>query len=472
MILSNFTLFFISQKNQCMSFLLPQKSYFKNSDISIKKRSINNNLILFTSNNKYVQKDLSLFDNSIPFQKVVYPNIWQRLVNTYLQETVFLSSSNKLTSNYISKLKTMGLSIYDSNQNRNFLYKFSRNLINGSIDVRSINYDNSNFHSNTHLKYVWLKRMNFNCIKFVSLKQLLNSIFNKYSSFSFNSSLPLFIIINNNNEIVMSESTNCIHNVKHLSNTYDNLFSKFLTNASNDQSQYTCLLFVNYHDAMEYKNYISYKNVNSTRSLKMEVVPSSMYLYNKLKFFYSNKIDFRLIPDLEEVSNLVYRYSKYKNVLFNSNQKYGYNFFQGQPLYQINLNKIQHKFNPKIKNLELIKSNNQYTNNNTFFLNYVTAINTWKRILKESSNANLPQSPYVVVSNLESFINDKQSKKSFHNIIFLPSVENYMFIKKYLTQSLQGEFKLRNWLYHKGFYVKTLCHRVLWSLTSRQPNNW
>lgn len=476
MILSNFTFFLTFQKNQCMSFLLPQKSYFKNSDIFIKKRSINNNPILFTSKNEYSQKKLDLSDQHIPFSQIVFPNIWQRFVNRYLQETVFLSPTNKFTSNYINKLKMMGLSIYDVNQNRNFLHKFSKNLISGEIDIQLKNGNTSTIYNSKHenynyLHYVWLKLLNFKLLRFMTLKQNLISIFNKYGFSLVNSSLPLFIVINNHNEIIMSESTDYLSNVQRVHTIYNSLFSRFFS-ISNNKSSYTCLLFVNHDDAIEYKNYINYKNANSTRALALEVVPSSLSLYNKLKFLYSNKIDFRLIPDLKEVSNLLYKYSKYKNVSFNPKQYYSYNFFQGQPLYQMNLNNIYNKLEPKIKNLHLIQSNTEYTSNNTFFLNYSTIINTWQKVIEENSDINLPKSPQIIVSNLEVFLKDQQHQKSFSNVIFLPSVENYIFIKKYLIRNLESQSNFRCWLNNQGFYVKTLCHRIFWSLTSRQPNNW
>nr|YP_009396573.1 hypothetical protein [Vertebrata australis]ARW65759.1 hypothetical protein [Vertebrata australis] len=476
MILSNFTLFLISQKNQCTSFLLSQNSYLKNSDILIKKRTLNNNLILFTSHDKHSQKTLELSDNHVNFSKIMSPNIWQKFINKYLQETVFLSPTNKFTNNYINKLKMMGLSVYDSNQNRNFLYKFSKDLINGRIHIQTINRNNSIIYNsksegNTYLKYVWLKLLNFKLLGFTDLKKTLVSTFGKYAFTLVNSSLPLFILINNNSEIIMSESTDYLSNVQCFNIPYNSIFSRFFT-TPNNKSSYTCLLFVNYDDAIEYKNYINYKNANSTRALKIEVVPSSIFLYSKLKSLYLNKIDFRLIPDLKEVSNLIYEYSKYKNISFHSKQNYGYTFFQGQPLYQINLTNFQNKLELKIKNLQFIKSNNQYTNNNTFFLNYSNAINTWEKVIKENSDVNLPKNPQITVSNLESFIKDQQYQKSFSNVIFLPSVENYIFIKKYLIGNLAGQSNIYYWLSHKGSYLKILCHRIFWSLTSRQPNNW
>nr|YP_009122238.1 hypothetical protein [Vertebrata lanosa]AJH65996.1 hypothetical protein [Vertebrata lanosa] len=476
MILSNFNSFLTSQKNQCMSFLLPQKSYFKNSDIFIKKRSINNNLILFTSDHKYSKKTLKSSEIHFPFSEIVSPNVCQRFVNKYLQETVFLSPTNKITSNYISKLKMMGLSVYDMNQNRNFLHKFSKELVHGRIHIKIKSCDNSIVHnskddSNIYLHYVWLKLLNFKFLQFSNLKQALLSIFDKHGLALVNSSLPLFILINSNNEIIMSESADYLSNVQMFNNTYNSLVSKFFT-TSNNKSSYTCLLFVNYNDAIEYKNYVNYKNANSTRDLQIEVVPSSIFLYNRLKSSYLNKIDFRLIPDLKEVSNLLYQYSKYKNISFNAKQNHGHNFFQGQPLYQINLINIQNNLDAQIKNFQFTKNNNQYTNSNTFFLNYNTAINTWRTFYEENSAINLPKNPQITVSNLELFLKDQQHKKSFDNVVLLPSIENYIFIKRYLMHNSKSQSSLHNWLYHQGFYLKTLCSRVFWSLTSRQPNNW
>lgn len=474
MILSNFILLFTLNKNYSEDSVFEQSSYVaKNiliaNDIYSEKYST-----LLISNNKITKEHNNLPDVPLLSGRFVYPNISQRFLNKYLQETIFLSPASKVNNLYINLLKNKGLSIYNTNENRSFLNKFSKDLINGRIDVKFndsfiklLNY--SNF---SYLKYSWHKTLHFQILKIVHFKNNVISFFLNDKVFLLNRSIPLFVLSNDSNEIIMSESVNQISKLGYLSTFYDNFTYKLFSNSGSKKS-YTCLIFVSHNDAIEYRDFLKYKNSFSTNSLNIKVVPCNLGLYFNLKLFFADSVDFRLVPDLKEVSNLLYKYRKYRHISFDQTQKYGRNFFQGQPLYtikELNFKNLKKSSLMDKKSCFLI-STEKYNNLNTFFLNYNTVKNTWKKFREENQNIRLPKDPQISVSNLELFIKRSEKEKEISGTVFLPSIETYRFIKEYLIFNLKKQSNLSNWLSNTGLVMKTMCCRIFWSLASRQPNS-
>ena len=459
------------QKNQHANFLLRQKEH-------IKHNMIRQNHDQYFNRTLFVMKDESIENNAEHLSsqqihdKLLSRNLFQKFINSCFQETVFLSNSNKFVLDYINQLKNMGLSIYDSTEHRNFLNKFSKDLISGKIKISSMNdYDDVvislDDNKKTYIKYVWSKFLNLDILKYIdSKKNFLGKTYSQ-NTLNFNKSLPFFILVNDHNDIIMSESVDVLSDNINNNNLYNSFAKRFFSNRSY-KNNYTCLLFINYNDALEYKNYIIYKNKQSTNLSSIKIIPSNISLYNKLKLYYSSKINFCVIPDLAEVSNLVKKYSRYRNVHFDHNQKHGHNFFQGQPLYRIQSLDVNNNHEREVES-DSIYFFKKYNYLNARFLNYDTAINAWQKLVKENSSLNLPHRPQISVSNLEFVLKDT---KSFDNIVFLPSFENYFFIKKYLHMNLKHEYTIKNWLLNQQLFVKTLCCRIFWSLTSRQPSSW
>nr|YP_010850398.1 hypothetical protein Ycf80 [Lophurella caespitosa]WGH13118.1 hypothetical protein Ycf80 [Lophurella caespitosa] len=418
----------------------------------------------------------NLFARKIEDKNLLFRNFWQKLVNKYLQETIFLSPSNVVSNNYILKLKTSGLSVYKNNEYKNFLYKFSKDLVSGKVNVITNDVDNSTTlipikKDDIYLKYKWLKSLNFKNFIFSNLQQDINNIFRNSTSKLFNFSLPLFIVINDNQEIVVSESVDQLSKNRF----FLNRFSYFINSNKQSKNLYVGLLFVNPQDASEYKNYIKANCYNSTLSSNIHVVPANMQLYYKLMILRNRNVEFRLIPDLREVSNFISKYKKYRNVSFNTKQKYSNNSFQGQPIYFIKPIHVKKKYSNYVKKLEYLhyykkdQINLQYE---AAFLNYKTLMGAWKKFKQDNSDYDLPSVPDVSVSNFEAFIQEKNYKKNYSNIIFLPSLQTYYFIQKYSHISLEHTSGLKCWLLNKSVFLKTFVIRVFWSLTSRQLTSW
>nr|YP_010618663.1 hypothetical protein orf480 [Rhodomelopsis africana]WAX02676.1 hypothetical protein orf480 [Rhodomelopsis africana] len=480
MILFNFILFYklgqdyIENNQFCHSQFKKESRNISNQYLN---RQFNFNNIMISKTDGTNQKVFyGLFSKEMKNNKLLSRNLWQKLINRYLQETIFLSSANTLSSSYIIKLKASGLSVYKSNEYKDFLYRFSKDLIDGKIDVtvnklNSMNNIVSLQKNNISLKYKWCKLFNFNSFTFFRYNQDLFNIFISKTSKLFNFSLPLFIVINNNKEIIVSESTDQLSKFR----TFFNIYSYFIKSNKYHKKLYTGLLFVNPQDAMEYRDYIKTTFLKSSLSNNIQVVPANIELYYKLMRLKNSNTEFRLIPDLTEISNLIYKYKKYKNISFHINQKYSHNSFQGQPIYFIKPLYVKKKlsnYTKKLDYLYILKKDRINFKYHAAFLNYRTLMGAWKKFKQENLDYNLPYIPEVSVSNFESFIQEKNYKKNYSNIIFLPSLQTYSFIHQYANTSLKHQQGLKYWLLNKSVSLRTLIFRVCWSLTSRQPTNW
>nr|QCI05636.1 hypothetical protein [Cryptopleura ramosa] len=439
--------------------------------INIKHFKYHRSILIFLSKitNSLSESNRPLLIKRNKYQ-LINRNLLQKLVNKYWQETIFISKPNVLSDNYINKLKTNGLSIYGSNDYKNFLLEFSKALLNGKVQVCMNNnvIDSSIFiyNNDIHFKYIWKKGFNVSSNYLLNKQKIVKKISLLSNTYIRNSILPIFAITNQYNQLVMFESADKRslqkNNFSELSMFFNKIYSKKI---------YTGLLFINPEDASEYQEYISSKYNYSTRSNYIQAFIGQLNLYYKLVYSSIYNTEFRLIPDLKEVSELIYRYQYYKNIYFDQNQKYGKNYFQGQPLYSIksilatnknNKTKVLINYSYNIKNKYNI---NKYQ---AIFLNYKTALLAWNQFKEENSHYNLPNKPLLHISNLENFLN--KHNKDDTNIIFVPSFDTYKFIKNHMkfkkTNNINKIF-IRNTLSFKNFMT-----RALWSLTSRQPINW
>nr|YP_009397612.1 hypothetical protein [Dipterosiphonia australica]ARW66798.1 hypothetical protein [Dipterosiphonia australica] len=480
MTLFNFILFYklrqnYNENNQIFHLQLKQKDFNINSKHVTQNFifDIFNNIILSKVNTDRDKVSSNILTTEIGKNKLISRNYLQKLINEYFQETIFLSSANALSNKYVNKLRTSGLSIHKTNQHKSFIHKFSKSLLSGKINVTMNELNTSTYmqKNNVYIKYKWVKFLNFKTLFLLNSKNGIFNFFTKTTSQLINFSLPFFIVINNNKEIIISESTDQLSKNSFLYT----LHSYLIGNDKSIKKTYTGLLFTNPQDALEYKEYIVTKYYNSTRSNTIEVVPANMILYYKLMFLRNNNIEFRLVPDLTEISNLIYKYKKYRNLSFCSSQNYSRYSFQGQPVYFIRPFYAKNKYSKQIEQLNYtysLNSNESSVESQVVFLNYNTLVSAWKNFKKDNVNYDLPSVPEVSISNLETFFKEANYKKNYNTIIFLPSLQTYRFIKEHFNIKSQHAQGIQRWMIHKSLYLKTLCYRVFWSLTSRQPINW
>nr|YP_009395139.1 hypothetical protein [Bryothamnion seaforthii]ARW63907.1 hypothetical protein [Bryothamnion seaforthii] len=453
------------------SLYTPSQNYYFNYNDPIFKANINqqkqqdvlNSLKLkHFKSSSVLRANTKIYSDQLSHQELmnshhfVSRNFWQKLINRYWQETVFISASNSSSDKYINKLRISGLSIYDGNDYKNFLSKFSKDLLNGKVNLSLKNSDTIstslfNKANNIYVRYKWYKTWNLN---FLFAKYKKNRIYDN-KNFHINNSLPLFLLANKNKEIILSESP-------------DRLCRK----VTNDQKVYTGLIFISPEDALEYKQYIQNKSVRSTRSKFISTLVASFNIYHRLLKSSNVNTEFRLIPDLKEISDLVYKYQKYRHLSFDQEQNYGSGYFQGQPIYIIKSIPVKSKNSNRLKTIDYNYSfvrNNKVYKYKVAFLNYQTAINAWNRFKKENESYNLPNKPQLYVSNLETFIQRPYYKQNCNEFLFLPSINTYNFVKLYLKQNSRDNFNINDLMINRTLYIKALFYRIIWSLTSRQP---
>lgn len=457
----------------------------QNSKLIAKNRSATNTLFATVNVNPSVNVITNHYTATQTFtnKKLIQPTFITKLLNKYWQETIFLSATNPLSDNYINQLKSTGVAMYQ-NEYKKFLLDFSRALTTRRIEVY---LDDSKVSANeksnpTYVKYIWRKGLNFslpnNPLKnFLNVKDIHTSksqpslLLHKIRSNDF----PLFTVINGSNQMIMAEFPEKMLNNKNvLDRLYRWYYDRFLW-TRNNQPLYEGLFFMNPEDAMEYKYHIQQKYTASSKQNILDVFASKLDLYYKLTRTSAPKIRFRLIPDLTELGELIFKYRKYRHVSFHKQQKYSKNYFQGQPIYMIQpllaFNKKSQK-NMLINYRYKLYENTSQISYEAIFMNYKTTLTAWQKFRKENTDYILPSCPKILVYNLEDFIKTCENNKEINNrnILFVPSKESYDFLKQYYNN--QSQIRVLQKFSSTLLYFKVLGKRMLWSLTSRQPMNW
>lgn len=440
-------------------------------------------LLQFSYNDKKISNSL-LYKSSNNNYKLISRNFFMELVNKFWRETIFLSVSDHSSDMYIEQLKSDGLSMY-SHDYKNFLSSFSKALINNRIHIKLDFIDNNDTgksYNNTYTKYIWKKGFNFSWpVKdsyFFTLfkKKFLFSSNNKLvESLSLNK-LPVFTVINNLNQIIISESSNEILVSNSIMERLYNIYSKYFLAQTISQIKYQALFFISPNDAQEYRNYIIHKNSSVNNNNLVNLFVTRLDIYYQLMKMRVQSVDFRLIPDLEELGALISHYQYYKNIKCHQNQYFTNNIFQGQPIYFIQPVLAKNKTTGKV---ELINYN-YYNNENSIdskskytavFMNYKTTILAWQKFKQQMFNYQLPNKPNVMLYNLESFIKEHEvsSDKPLKYALLVPSVESYFYLKKQIN--LNNKLSIIQRCMNKLSYLKIFSQRIIWSLTSKQPVN-
>lgn len=434
-------------------------------------------IILISKLNKSPDK---LLNRDINYEFIAR-NFWNQFINNYWEETIFISRANKLSQKYRHKLKNYNWIINNNNDYKNFLNLFNKYLSSGKISISA--KFNHTAHTligrehNNYIKYIWRKGINwyiFNLYtNYLSRKTNLinNTILLNKNNININS-LPVFLLHNQYNKVILAESSDQIILRQDLLKSIYNLLNTFLIKSSNIKKNYTGLFFINPEDALEYKEYINHKYLKSINTNSLKFFIGHIELYYKLLNQSIYNREFRLIPDLKEVSNVIYKYQYYKNLIFDKKQRYGKNYFQGQPVYIIqsvmakNVNTGQNNI---IEYFYKIKNNHEIILCKSIFLNYKTAIIAWNKFKEEYPHYKLPKKPRIYVSSLENFLQKSSKQNNNSHVVFIPSLQTYKFIKK---EQINNNIKsVKSLLIYKSIYIKNFMKQLIWPLTRKNPVN-
>nr|YP_009392447.1 hypothetical protein [Caloglossa monosticha]ARW61009.1 hypothetical protein [Caloglossa monosticha] len=446
-------------------------NYQKHISTSINFKK-NKSILISKWNNYIYLSSKYLLKNNLNYQ-FVSRSFWDKFVNQYWQETLFISVNSIYSDYYINQLKSNGLLVNTGNQNKKFLLNFSKDLINGKVQVslfkNNIDLYLVNKNNDKYIKYIWRKGVNWYIYnlysKYLLIKNYLlrkkNTFISKYIEIN---TLPLFVITNQDNQIIISESSDRIFLHKYFVSLFKNFYDIFTS-----RKNHVGLLFINPRDALEYKHHSTYKYLSLNSNL-LKLFVSQLSLYYKLLYSSIYNTEFRLIPDLEEISNIVYKYQYYNNISFKQSQKYGKDYFQGQPIYIIQPTLVKNVYTKKKFKLDYfynISKNNNSLHRQAIFLNYRTALIAWKKFRQDYPFYKIPAQPNICVSNLEYFIKSQISQNSDINYIFIPSLETYNFI--YSEKNLNSQQSIIKTLQTRVLYINNLCRRLVWSLVSKYP---
>nr|YP_007878300.1 conserved hypothetical plastid protein [Calliarthron tuberculosum]AGA63911.1 conserved hypothetical plastid protein [Calliarthron tuberculosum] len=400
-------------------------------------------------------KNLSKSKEDLASSNLLNSNLWRKFINTFWYQIVFLSTSNKLSEKYQAQLNSLNVTGGKNNYKR-LLSQFSKSLTNNSIRS-SLEYHKDDYSSD-NLKYVWYKGLNFSRMQlFESLfktdirkGQLINLKNKLKNNIGFNS-MPLYTVSNHLGQMIISEQT-------------EELNSGFLFSSKNTNDWYKGWFFINFEDAKEYMYHIEkYYGLNN----ELKIVSCNLETFYKISSIYNKQLLLRLVPDLNEVGNLISKYKNYNNIEFHQKQNYGKNFFQGQPLYMIKTSMHSNSQNQYYYKIFLNKKHKNYI---TLFTNYETAINTLNKLKLSNSVSLKANNTKLIVYNLENFLQDSIDYSSKNkNFLLVPSKSSYKYLKT--NQQQQARSIISSDLSERFLFFKLWTKRILWSLTSRQPIN-
>jgi hypothetical protein len=465
----------LEEPNMYCSYL----STTKNSIINIKFLRIKSNFDKKSNNYQL----LLAAESAYRFTKISVNehNLFQKLINKYWQQTIFLSDSTSLSKKYINNLAQKD-TLTIKNQNKKNLIDFSKALMSSRVNTQAF-FDSDNRLSSC-IQYIWRKGYNIKLSRLWNkwyCNNKKNNLFYKKQINLINilkcNSFPLFVIANNFNQMVIAEPGEELVIHSNLIDTISQWYYDYSTHKYSNKI-YEGWFFVNPHDAIEYKNYIESKYIRSSKQNGLKMIATGIDLYYKLSRQTNSQIHFRLLPDLIEISKLVKHKAYRKNLIFHPKQKHGKYYFQGQPIYLIQAknNLASQKNSAQTIDYFYSMPNNSLSRQySPVFFSKEVALLAWSNFRKQMPLLNLPQRPILIVYNLEDFLKDHENnintRFSNKRLLLVPGQEGYKEINKNSTVLINQNMLQHVYSYFHPYLLKghLWTKRAIWSLTSKQP---
>nr|YP_009314492.1 Hypothetical protein ORF_2 [Liagoropsis maxima]SCW22746.1 Hypothetical protein ORF_2 [Liagoropsis maxima] len=411
-------------------------------------------------------------------------NLFQELLDKYWKQTIFLSNTNSVVRKYSGLVAKQEGSLV-KNKKKKFIVNFTKALQNGYIDCDQVKTTSlGSLNQLSSIRYVWNKKFNIKTPKYLDglwqnkrcpsfPNQLQSRLLQKLQ----HNNCPTFIVVNGFNQIVLAEPANQLVLKNDLLNSiYQWYHDRFLW-LNKDNALYEGWFFINPNDAKEYENFIRFKYPRSSNQNGLNVLSSNIQAYYRLNRLAPPRTEFRLFPDLEEVGKLVSVRGYRNGLVFDKQQKYGKNYFQGQPIYFIEPMHCSMKNSKTIQQVNYYytipgdEPSNKYT---AIFFNKDIAMQAWKHFKDNMSDYKLPKQPKLRVYNLEDFLKDNEQQVDLvnRNFLFIPGKEAYTEIQNKSSDENLYLDSHRKQLATYKLTLKLWAQRIVWSLTSRQPPNW
>ena len=459
------------------SVAMPSVFKFKRNQ-RIRKKNIDT--LLVVDARKTHSYKLSQVNKDFYHRELSLPNKIQSIFNTYCQQVIFLYSSDSDSERYAKMLRLLQ-NIYNNRQfEQLFFSELNKDLMSGRINSElegSLDFAVQNQTSSVFdIKYIWKKNFFLRV-----LNKLSNVLFNKQQLISQNqvnkhtlsglkeNKFPVFTLTNKFNQIVVSEPAEEILMRKGVFTTFYNWFLDTFALNGNTGIKYKSWFFVNPKDAIEFRQYIENKYPASSKEHGLNVVAINLSMYYRLSRANHSRVEFRLVPDLNEVAQLITNYKYKKNLYFHPNQQYGQDYFKGQPIYILQLiDKINTDKNIS-KHMNYYYRMPKSMQYKSVFTNYNLALKTKRRLNIYGRNNPFNTVIKILVYNLEDVLNDTNISRALEKQLFLfvPSKDSYDFIRCNEQEAFYVLKNISPYLFNIQLWIK----RIIYSLTTKRPTN-
>lgn len=461
-----------------ISVTMPSVSRSKRN-IRIRKKKMN--MLLVVDARKRHNDKLNQISKDFYHRELSLPNKIQSLFNAYCQQVIFLYSSNSDSGNYTKVLESLQ-NIYNNRQfEQPFFSELNKDLMSGKINSKLegsfldfVAQDKTS--SVFDIKYIWRKNFFLRIIN-----KLNNTLFNKQQLVSQSqvnkqtllglkeNKFPVFTLTNKFNQIIVSEPAEEILIGKDAFTMLCNWFLDIFALNGNSRIKYKSWFFVNPKDAIEFRHYIKDKYPTSSKEYGLNVVAVNLSMYYRLSRTNHSRVEFRLIPDLSEVAQLITKYKYQKNLYFHPDQQYGRDYFKGQPIYILQLiDKIDTNKNI-LKHMNYDYHIPRGMQCKLVFTNYNLALKAKRRLNVYGRGNSFNTVIKILVYNLEDILNDINVSRTLGKQPFLlvPSKDSYDFIRYNKQEVFYILKNMSPYLFNIQLWIK----RIVYSLTTKRPTN-
>lgn len=235
-------------------------------------------------------------------------------------------------------------------------------------------------------------------------------------------------------------------------------------------------VFFSSQDAQEYINSATEQSPRiAERYSPLRVFPINLGLAYKWNRTSPPRLQFRFVPDIKEMGDLVYKHQYKKNVKIHPSQFITKDEFKGVPVYTIEPIIVQNE-GKKIK-IDLSydrKSSNEHEL--MIFTSLDSLYDTWEKFCVRHSQLRLPKQPVVQVYNLEDYLSDCEVMLTDQckNFRVIPSSDTYNFTSKKGHQNKNSIIS-----YYYNYKLMPVAKRLslwsrylFWSLTTSRRPDW
>lgn len=285
--------------------------------------------------------------------------------------------------------------------------------------------------------------------------------------------VPIYTVVNDNNEIVTAsprESKNfySLHWIQE--KVYELFFWR------HDEGSISInLFFMNKEDASSYLHEICKKEPKEAETSGLKIKTIGLDVFYKLNRTSPPKTQNRLIADLKEIDSLLTNYISSSSCVIHPKQKYSKDWFQGNPVYTIKLQK-----NPTNKTLSDYYFHNS-RDKKVIFFSREDALKAWKNFLSRETNLPLPRNPKVEIYNLESLLFDIENiRDKSLELVFVPPYDTYINLREEMSEQLSsGNNLIQEYIFKFKLNLNNLQRfykGVVWLFTSdtlpSEENSW